>query len=165
MHRWAEHQLTMCRKKSWRNRTSLILVQLIGGIAGFAGLVLGGFVGRIIVKNLLKKHRAERDYFEMVAFNNREVISKLQMAIKSSEENIKRIEAQYGVEILAKTDFSELVPFDKKSILRAEKQANIKEEIVEKQEENQEKQEKEQVKEQNNSKKDKNNVEIRVEEA
>lgn len=95
---------------------SIVLVQVAGGVLGLASLVLGGLIGKIITKSILKKLKAERDYFEIVATKNKEVITKLQMAIKSSEENIKRIEAQYGVEILAKTDYSELVPFVKKEI-------------------------------------------------
>ena len=95
---------------------SPILVQIVSGVAGLAGLILGGYCGRVIINSMLKKQKEERDYFEVVASNNREVITKLQMAIKSSEENIKRIEAQYGVEILAKTDFSDLVTFNKKAI-------------------------------------------------
>ena len=79
-------------------------------------LSLVDFLGKVIVNSMLKKQKAERDYFEVVVTNNREVITKLQMAIKASEENIKRIEAQYGVEILAKTDFSSLVPFNKKEV-------------------------------------------------
>ena len=95
---------------------SIVLVQVAGGVLGLASLVLGGLIGKIITKLILKRLKAERDYFEIVATKNKEVITKLQMAIKSSEENIKRIEAQYGVEILAKTDYSELVPFEKKEI-------------------------------------------------
>ena len=97
-------------------KISVVLVQVLGGVAGIGGLILGGFLGKVIVNSMLKKQKAERDYFEVVVTNNREVITKLQMAIKASEENIKRIEAQYGVEILAKTDFSSLVPFNKKEV-------------------------------------------------
>ena len=103
---------------------SLILVQVVGGVAGICGLTLGGFLGKAIVNSMLKKQKAERDYFEVVASNNREVIMKLQMAIKASEENVKRIEAQYGVEILAKTDFSDLVPFNKRVALKKEEVVN-----------------------------------------
>lgn len=109
-------------------KISLVLVQLVGGVAGIAGLILGGYLGKIITNKMLKKQKEERDYFEVVASNNHEVITKLQMALQASEENIKRIEAQYGVEILAKSDFSDLVPFNKKEIKKEESISAVEQE-------------------------------------
>ena len=114
------------------SKISLIVLQLVGGLAGIVGLVAGGWLGRIVTKLLLKKQKEERDYFEMVKINNQVVISKLLSEIKLAEENKKRIEAQYGVEILAKTDFSSQVPFVKKPLIKEENIQAVEEKQVEK---------------------------------
>ena len=107
-------------------KNSLMVLQMAGGLAGILGLVIGGWLGSILVKSLLGKQKEERDYFEMVKINNQVVITKLQTEIKIAEENIKRVEAQYGVEILAKTDFSSQVTFVKKPIVKEEKKKQEK---------------------------------------
>lgn len=88
---------------------SQIIVQIVGGVLAIIGLGAGSFLGLKLMGAVEYALKRERNLAEVTESNHHQEIVKLQTEIKSAEENIKRIEAQYEVEILAQTDFSNLL--------------------------------------------------------
>lgn len=62
---------------------------------------------------VVKQAKNERNLAEVAEAENHNKIVLLQTAIKTAEENKKKIENQYEVEILARTNFSSLLTSDK----------------------------------------------------
>ena len=93
---------------------SNIIVQLIAGVLSIGGLVVCAWLANKLMGAIQVSAKKDRDKAEITEANHHDEIVVLQMAIKTAEENIKRVETQYGVEIFAQSDFSNLVKPAKK---------------------------------------------------
>lgn len=103
---------------------SKIIIQLIGGAGALIGTFLGALAGykfmsfilKMFKKDLLKAEQTEQKYHKQ--------ITQLQARMQSVEAKIKKIEYQYAVEILARTDFSSLLPKPQKKKREKQEKSN-----------------------------------------
>ena len=91
-----------------------IIIQLTAGLFSLCGLVGISWIVNKLMGAMLISAKRDRDRVEITEANYHNEIQVLQTAIKTAEENVKRVETQYGVEIFAQTDFSSLVQPAKK---------------------------------------------------
>lgn len=88
---------------------SKVATGILGGLLSLVGLALFAVIVAKLMGFVVKEAKKERNLAEVAEASNHDKIVLLQTAIKTAEENIKKIEAQYEVEILARTDFSDLL--------------------------------------------------------
>lgn len=88
---------------------SRVVTGILGGLLSLVGLALFAVIIAKLMGFVVKEAKKERNLAEEAEASNHDKIVLLQTAIKTAEENIKKIEAQYEVEILARTDFSDLL--------------------------------------------------------
>ena len=118
--------LTLIAKLIFGEAKSLAMQSLLGGVFALVGLMLGAGFGFYSFGAILNSLRQDRDRAQKAHANHYDEIFRIQTEIKSAEENIKRVEAQYGVEILAQTNFTSLAPtINKKEAKRSKKVDNI----------------------------------------
>lgn len=105
---------------------SLVVSGLLAGVVSIGGLALLSLVISKLMGSVVKQAKNERNLAEVAEAENHDKIVLLQTAIKTAEENKKRIETQYEVEILARTDFSSLLKLDKHKAKKLEKTKELK---------------------------------------
>lgn len=93
---------------SLNSKLNMVVVQILIGIGSLVGLTAGAFVGYKLMGIVESRLKSARDNAEKIESKYHAEITKLQMEQNTAEEQIKRIEAQYGVEILAIKDFSNI---------------------------------------------------------
>lgn len=93
---------------------SNVILQLMTGVLAICGLVASAWGVTVLMKAIEQAAKHERDLAEVTEAMHHDKIVALQTSIKTAEEHVKRVETQYGVEILARTDFSNSVKDKKK---------------------------------------------------
>lgn len=105
---------------------NLVVSGILAGVFSLCGLTLCAFIISKLMGLVVKQAKDERNLAEVAEAENHNKIVLLQTAIKTAEENKKKIETQYEVEILARTDFSSLLKPDKHKAKKLEKVKEIK---------------------------------------
>lgn len=101
-------------------KASNMISQIIVGVISICGLLIGSYIANKIMDVWVGSVKKDRELAEITYATHHEAIVKLQTEIKAVEANKRKLESQYGVEILAKTDFTSDLKLKNQEVLRSE---------------------------------------------